>query len=207
MDLAKVGKFIKDCRKDKKLTQLQLSIKIGVSEKTVSKWECGNGFPDASLMLALCDALEISANELLSGKRLSEDKEYRQEADNNIVYLKKEQEKTAKFLLGLEYIIAILSIIVLLTFVLMASYVVMPTYLRVVLIIVGAIISLVGIHFCLIIEKDAGFYECKHCHYKYVPTYKQVLWSMHCGRTRHMKCPKCNRKSWQKKSISGDNSK
>ena len=65
--------------------------------------------------------------------------------------------------------------------------------------VVGFIIFIIGIHFCLLIEKDAGFYECKHCGCKHIPTYKQVLWSMHSGRTRFIKCPKCNKKSWQKK--------
>ena len=53
MDLIKIGKFIQQRRKAKKLTQVQLAQKIGVSEKTVSKWECGNGFPDASVLLVL----------------------------------------------------------------------------------------------------------------------------------------------------------
>ena len=73
MDLIVTGKFIKEQRKAKGLTQLQLAEKIGVSEKTISKWECGNGFPDTTLMLPLCSALGISANELLSGKILSTD--------------------------------------------------------------------------------------------------------------------------------------
>ena len=67
MDLLKTGKFIADRRKQKKLTQAELANIIGISEKTVSKWECGNGFPDTSLMLPLCEALDISANGLLSG--------------------------------------------------------------------------------------------------------------------------------------------
>ena len=201
MDLAKIGKFIQDCRKAKKLTQVQLAVKIGVSEKTISKWECGNGFPDATLMLPLCEALDISANELLSGKSLKTAEEYKKEAEENVVNLKKEQEKTNKFLLSLEWVIGILSIIELLTFTLIASYVEMPDCLRVILIVIGFLICLVGVYFCLIIEKDAGFYECKYCHHKYIPTYKQVLWSAHMGRTRKMKCPNCNRKSWQKKTI------
>ena len=71
MDLKETGLCIKEQRKNKNLTQAELAEKLNVSEKTVSKWECGNGFPDTSIMLPLCEVLEISANELLSGKKLA----------------------------------------------------------------------------------------------------------------------------------------
>lgn len=204
MDLAKIGKFIQERRKAKSLTQVQLAMKIGVSEKTISKWECGYGFPDATLMLPLCEALEISANELLSGKLLKTAEEYKKEADENLLNLKKEQERTSKFLLNLEWVIGIFSVVILLTFTMIAGYVDMPDYLRIILIVFGLLLCIVGVGFSIIIEKDAGFYECQHCHHKYVPTYKQVLWSAHMGTTRKMKCPKCNKKSWQRKTINKD---
>jgi len=80
----------------------------------------------------------------------------------------------------------------------------MATWFRILLIALGFVNFAVGIHFCLLIEKDVGFYECKHCHHKYVPSYKQILFAMHIGRTRYMKCQKCGRKSWQKKVINKD---
>ncbi len=156
------------------------------------------------MLLPLCEALEISANELLSGKLLKTAEEYKKEADENLLNLKKEQERTSKFLLNLEWVIGIFSIIILLTFTMIAGYVDMPDYLRIILIVVGLLLCIVGVGFSIIIEKDAGFYECQHCHHKYVPTYKQVLWSAHMGRTRKMKCPKCNKKSWQRKTINKD---
>ncbi|MBQ8428262.1 MAG: helix-turn-helix transcriptional regulator, partial [Clostridia bacterium] len=97
MDLKVTGKFIQERRKAKGLTQAQLAEKISVSEKTVSKWECGGGFPDTSLMLPLCEALEISANELLSGKLLNE-REYKPNAEKHLVELKNQQEKLYKHL-------------------------------------------------------------------------------------------------------------
>ena len=51
------------------------------------------------------------------------------------------------------------------------------------------------------IEQVAGYYECEHCHHKYVPTYLNLNKAMHMGRTRYMKCPECGKKSWQKKVI------
>ena len=156
MDLAKIGVFIKERRKAKGLTQVQLAIAIGVSEKTISKWECGNGFPDATLMLPLCKALGISANELLSGRKLTDDKEYKQVAESNLVNLKDAQVKTAKFLLVLECVIGILSILVLLLCVGIASFVNIPEAWRIVIVVAGLIVCVFGISFCLVIEKDAG---------------------------------------------------
>ena len=198
MDLQIIGKFIKEQRKAKGLTQLQLSEKLNVSEKTISKWECGNGFPDTSLMLPLCKELDISANELLSGKKLTTN-EYKQLAEDNLIKLTSEQERSYKFLLTVETVLGYMASITFMILIFVASFIDMTTWLRIVLIAIGLIQFVVAIHFCLCIEKDAGYYECAHCHNKYIPTYKQVLFSMHYGRTRYMKCPKCNKKSWQKK--------
>ncbi len=200
MDLQIIGRFIKEQRKIRGMTQAELAEKICVSEKTISKWECGNGFPDTSLMLPLCKELGITANELLSGKKLTGD-EYMRQAENNLVTLKTQQEQSHKLLLTIEYILGYMSSLTLIILVFVASYINMPTWLRIFLIVFGLIHTIFGIHFCLVIEKDAGFYECQHCHNKYIPTYKQVLFSMHYGRTRYMKCPKCDKKSWQKKVI------
>ncbi|HJD06059.1 MAG TPA: helix-turn-helix domain-containing protein [Candidatus Onthoplasma faecipullorum] len=198
MDLQIIGKFIKEQRKAKELTQLQLSEKLNVSEKTISKWECGNGFPDTSLMLPLCKELDISANELLSGKKLTTN-EYKQLAEDNLIKLTSEQERSYKFLLTVETVLGYMASITFMILIFVASFIDMATWLRIVLIAIGLIQFVVAIHFCLCIEKDAGYYECAHCYNKYIPTYKQVLFSMHYGRTRYMKCPKCNKKSWQKK--------
>lgn len=59
MDQIKVGKFIAECRKDKNLTQAKLAEKLGVTNKSVSKWECGKCLPDSSLYIALCNELDI----------------------------------------------------------------------------------------------------------------------------------------------------
>ena len=66
------GQFIKQCRKEKGLTQEQLAERLNISCKTVSKWECGKGLPEISLMLPLCNELGITVNELLSGCKISE---------------------------------------------------------------------------------------------------------------------------------------
>lgn len=200
MDLKIIGNFIKSQRKEKGLTQVELATKLSVSEKTISKWECGYGFPDTTLILPLCKELDITANELLSGKKLSSE-EYQTEAEKNLLTLKKQQEQDHKFLLTLENVLGYLSSITFIILVFVASFANLSTWVRILLIVIGFIHIVVGIHFCLTIEKDAGYYECQHCRNKYIPTYKQILLSMHYGRTRYMKCPKCNKKTWQKKVL------
>ena len=200
MDLNKTGKFIAEQRKAKELTQVKLAELLNVSEKTISKWECGNGFPDTSLILPLCEALGITANELLSGRSLSNE-EYKPSAEQNIIELQNLQEKSTKHLLTLEWVIGYMSTISFLLAIFAASFAVENLAWRIVLIAAGCISFLIGLFFALKIEKDAGFYECGNCHHKYIPTYKSVLWAPHMGRTRYMKCPHCGKKSWNKKTI------
>ncbi len=69
MNLDKVGKLIATLRKEKGLTQLQLGERLGVSDKSVSKWERGINAPDISLLNSLCEILDISVTELLNGEK------------------------------------------------------------------------------------------------------------------------------------------
>lgn len=204
MDLKKTGEFIQECRKNKKLTQVQLAQKIRVSEKTISKWECGKGFPDTTLMLPLCKVLGISANELLSAKKFESEKEYMEVAEKNLIALKSQQEKSVKHLLFSEWVMIWFSMVILLSCVGVASYINFSTIWRVLILIFGFVNLFVAVWFSIVIETKAGFYECGECGHKYVPDYKQVLWSMHMGRTRYMKCPKCKKRSWNKKRVNKD---
>ena len=65
MNQEMIGKFIAECRKEKQLTQIQLADKLGITNRAVSKWETGKSIPDVSIMLELCDELEISVNDAL----------------------------------------------------------------------------------------------------------------------------------------------
>ena len=109
MDQIKIGRFIADERKRKGYTQKQLSEKIGISDKTISKWERGNGFPEVSLLLPLCDELEITVNELLSGERVSEE-DYRKKAEVNMVNLVREAQESKKKII-LSAMVATLTIV------------------------------------------------------------------------------------------------
>ena len=203
MDQIKIGKFIAECRRAQGLTQMQLAEKLNITDRAISKWENGRSLPDSSIMLELCDELKITVNDLLCGEVVTMDN-YKEKFEQNMLDMVKQKEEADKKLLGLEILIGIFSMIILLGFTFVAAFVEMQEWLRIVLIVVGFIVCMIGIGFAIRIEQTAGYYECRKCHHKYVPTYNSVLWAMHYGRTRYMKCPECNERSWQKKVISKD---
>lgn len=95
MDSKKIGTFIANKRKEKQMTQKQLGEALNCSDKLISKWECGNGLPDVSMMLPLCKLLEINVNELLSGEHLTQDS-YLGKAEENMMNLIKTNENQKK---------------------------------------------------------------------------------------------------------------
>ena len=200
MDQVKIGKFIAECRKKKELTQMQLAEKLNITDRAISKWENGRAMPDSGIMLDLCNELGISVNELLSGEMI-EMKEYDKKTEELLLDMQKQKEEADIRMLKLEWVIGYMATIPFLILVFVASFVEMVDWIRILLIVLGFILFIFGMHYGLKIEQTAGYYECRKCHHKYVPTYSSVLWAMHMGRTRYMKCPECNQRSWQKKVI------
>ena len=202
MDQVKIGKFIADCRKKKNLTQMQLAEKLGITDKAISKWERGIAMPDSSIMLELCDILGISVNELLSGEEIKMEN-YNKEMENKLLEMVEEKERNDKQLLVLEVVIGVLSSLVLFIPVFIGAFApIEKEWVRLLIVFSGFIPALVGFFFALKIEQIAGYYQCKECGHKYVPTCKAVTLAMHMGRTRKMKCPQCGKVTWQKKVIS-----
>ena len=200
MDQVKTGRFIKACRKEKNLTQREVSERLNISEKTVSKWETGNGLPEVGLMLPLCELLEISVNELLSGERLDE-KKYFEKAEQNIMSLIQEKAEAKKKLI-IAVIVAFAMLAAGLTIILLSGLLEMELWLKIVLIVVGCATILVGVGVACVLERDAGVYECKHCGERFVPTMTAYLFAPHTPTTRRLKCPKCGKKSYCKKRLS-----
>ena len=95
MDTVKISNFILMARTKAGLTQKELADKIGVSDKTISKWETGKSLPDISYYETLCDALNIKVNELLSGEYLNEEI-YLEKAETNIVEIIRENKFSKK---------------------------------------------------------------------------------------------------------------
>ena len=201
MDQIKIGKFIQERRKEKRLTQSELAEKLDVTDRAVSKWENGNCIPDASNIQELCKILNITINDLFSGC-VVDMRENEKKLEENLLEMIKIKEKRDKELLILEIFIGVIVSIIMFLCIMIASFVQMEDWIRIVLIVFGIIPFAIGISYAIRIEQIAGYYECSNCNYKYIPTYKSVLFSMHINRTRKMKCPNCNKKSWHKKVIS-----
>ncbi len=201
MDQVKIGKFIADCRKRKNLTQMQLAEKLNITDRAVSKWENGRAMPDSSIMLELCSILNITVNELLNGEEIKMEKCNEKLDEILLDYIRKKEESDRK-MLRLEIFIGIISVITLLTLIIISSLINMQTWIRILLVSIGIIIFSISIFVALSIEQTAGYYECQKCHHRYVPKYKNVFFSAHINRSRYMKCPKCGKRSLQKKVIS-----
>lgn len=205
MDQIKIGAFIAERRKSQNLTQAALGEKLGITDRAVSKWERGKGLPDASLMLPLCEILGITVNDLLCGEVVTMDN-YNKELENNLLEMVRQKEESDKKMLRTEIVLGIATVIPCLTIIGIAANesILMADWLRYTLIAVGLISFLAAALYGVKIEQSAGYYECQKCGHRYVPAYSSVLWAMHYNRTRYMRCPKCNEKSWQKKVVSNE---
>ena len=200
MDLRKIGKFIAKRRQEKGFTQESLAEELDISNRSISKWERGICLPDAENMAKLCKVLGVSFNELLSGEKLGRE-DYERKAEENLKEFSRVETAQNKKLFLYENVIGYMSTVTFLILVFVASFAEMPVVARAVLGVLGFILLIVGVSFCLKIETETGRYQCKHCGHLYVPKYSMVYFAVHFGRTRYMTCPKCHRKSWQKKVI------
>ena len=160
MDQMKIGKFIAERRKLKNLTQAQLAEKLNITDRAVSKWENGRSLPDSSIMLELCEMLEITVNDLLCGEVVVMEK-YNKELENNLLEIVKEKERADRRLLRIETVMGFVSVALMLALCVFAAYAPIEDWIRIVLIIIGFIPVLVLTPFMIRIEQIAGYYECK----------------------------------------------
>ena len=203
MDQIKIGRFIAERRKLQGLTQAQLAEKLNITDRAVSKWETGRSLPDATLMLALCEILGISVNELLSGEKVS--MENNQEKNEQLLLeMAKEIERKNKTIWSAMWIIMIVSILALFAGLFAAAFFVPEGPWQLVVILAVVVVFLIPCFYALKLEVSVGAYKCKNCGAEVVPTYKEALGAMHMGTTRYLNCPKCNKRTWCKKVIRKD---
>lgn len=200
MDQIKIGKFIAACRKKNQLTQLQLAEKLGITDKAISKWERGITMPDTSIMLELCNILKISVNELLSGEKL-EMENINQKNEQLLLDLAKELEQKNKTVWRSMWVIMIISMIVLLAGLFVAAFLIPEGIWQLVTILGVCALFMIPCLYALKLEISVGAYKCGECGYEIVPTYKDVMMARHRGFTRHLMCPKCNKRTWCKKVL------
>lgn len=195
MDIVKIGYFIRECRKNKNLTQKQLADKLYVEPKTISKWETGKGLPDVSIMKNLCNELGISLSELFIG-------DYIKEESNDLLIEKlildgfeKEKIQNKKKLIG-EILIGCAFIGSVITLILLVGIVSIATYLKIILIVLSFIFIFVGLFGLILLDVNIGYFECAECHERFIPSIKDYVFGMHTLKKRKLKCPICGKKTW-----------
>lgn len=203
MDQIKIGRFIAERRKLQGLTQAQLAEKLNITDRAVSKWETGRSLPDATLMLALCEILGISVNELLSGEKVTMENN-KEKNEQLLLEMAKEIERKNKTIWSAMWIIMIVSILALFAGLFAAAFFVPEGPWQLVVILAVVVVFLIPCFYALKLEVSVGAYKCKNCGAEIVPTYKEALGAMHMGTTRYLKCPKCNKRTWCKKVIRKD---
>ncbi len=199
MDQIKTGKFIAFLRKEKGLTQIALADRLDISDKTISKWERGAGLPDVSLMLPLCEILEISVNELLSGEKMT-DADYKKKAEVTIMNLVQENKENKKrffqsIACGIITIIAVCSLVVI------AAYIEMSVAIRILLIIFAVVTAVFGIGAAATLDVQAGYFECPNCKKLFVPAIKEYVKGYHTFTKRRLTCPECGKTGMCKHKI------
>ena len=200
MNQIKIGRFIAERRKKANLTQMQLADKLGITDKAVSKWERGVAMPDTSIMLELCELLGISVNELLSGEKMDMEIKYQQN-EQLLLDLAKELEDKNKKVWTSMWMILILSTIALLAGITTSIFLIPKGIWTLITVLLSCVVFVIPCYYALKLEISVGAYKCKNCGHEIVPTYKEAMMAMHRGTTRHLKCPKCGKRTWCKKIM------
>lgn len=199
MDQIRIGEFIKAMRKEKNLTQQELADKLRVDGKTVSKWECGRGLPEVSLMMPLCEELGISVNELLSGRRI-EDEDYRHIAEVNLMEMLKEKKENRKKIV-LQFLTFLIVFAGSITLILLGGLLPMETGIRIALIALATLMIVLGVSVIVVIDMETGYYECPHCKHRFIPSAKEYIFGVHTITKRRLRCPKCGKVSFCKQRL------
>lgn len=201
MDQVKIGKFISAKRKEKNLTQAELAEKLNITDRAISKWETGKGMPDTSIMLDLCEVLSISVNELLSGEVIVMEN-YNEKAESLLIQMADQEVKKNKSLILAMWTIITTCLISMLSILLFIINTIPKGTVQDIASIITVVLVLIPMFIALRLEVNAGYYECKKCHHRFVPSYNEALFAMHMVTTRHLKCPECGTRSWCKKVMS-----
>ena len=191
MDQIRIGRFIAESRKSRNLTQRQLADALSISDKTISKWECGKGLPEVSLMLPLCAALDITVNDLLSGEKVSST-DYQKKAEGNMMNLMKENEENRKRM-ALSIINGVITIIAVCALIIIASFIDLPTIVRIILIVFSIAVGVAGIAAAAMLDMKAGYFECPYCKELFVPSMDEYVKGYHTFTKRRLTCPKCGK--------------
>ena len=189
MDPIKIGRFIAQRRKARQMTQVQLADALHVSDKTISKWERGRGLPEVSLMLPLCEQLQISVNDLLSGECVCV-QEYQTKAEANMMRLMERNEQNRR-----RYLTSLIdggvTIVAVAALVGLASFVSMPAAARIALLVLALGTAACGLAAAVMLDREAGVFVCPVCQQPFVPSMHAYVKAYHTFTRRRLTCPHC----------------
>lgn len=199
MDQIKIGQFIASLRREQGMTQQEMADRLRISPKTVSKWECGKGLPELSIMLELCELFSITVNELLSGMRLDEPG-FRQKAEENMARLYQERAESRKRII-LSASVCVLTILSGTVILLLTGLPDMAAWTQASLIGIALAVIAGGIAVACVLDRDAGTFECPSCGARFVPTMAAYVGGVHTLTKRKLQCPVCGKKGWCRKRL------
>ena len=200
MDQLKIGKFISQCRKEKNITQAQLAEKLNITDRAVSKWENGKAMPDSSIMLELCEILDITVNDLLSGEIVSSE-DYARKMQDRLLEAVDGKLKAEKVIWWLCILIEAILSASMVTILIFDQYV--YTYWS--LAIFGGLLVFSTV-ILLFLEKysriAAGHCRCEKCGAVYLPTAKSWFGGLVFSFEKmYLKCPHCKKMAKHKKVL------
>jgi len=196
MNQKEIGVFIAEKRKAKSLTQKELAEKLSVTYQAVSKWECGKGMPDISLMQPLCNLLDITVNELLFGENIAKEEQI-PKAESQIINLLHKQEENKKTvwlstLTGMAGVFVVMSAVLL-----VIEYSTVQVAIDILIIISSLAVIAVLLIVLIINFWETGIYKCSKCNKDVIPNGK----GLQIRKSRRLKCSYCNKKNWCKRKT------
>lgn len=194
MDYFVIGNFIAAERKKRQLTQQQLADRLNVSNKTVSKWECGRGLPDISVIQPLCKELELDVSELLAGKRL-DSVAMKKQAEEILLEQMELQQRSKRSKIRILYgAVTISAVAMSLVIYVVAKYTtVLPDTVKGILIVFFGWVMGIAIFTTLYQEHKNALYQCPDCETSFQPSVIRFIFSPKKMNDRWLKCPNCHK--------------
>ena len=194
MDQQKIGKFIAQRRKAQGLTQIQWAEQLNITDRAVSKWETGKAMPDTSIMLELCDLLQISVNDILNGEIVSPES-YSPKLEQRLLDVLAQKEATTKRLMR-QTLLSLVLIFLLYAVCLVTAYLTPIEYLWIsdILFLLALLCTALGTYIS-VSSRTIGFFQCSACSHTYTPTAWATFFAWGGFNTIRIKCPHCQKRT------------